>query len=347
MPPRTAAAHACCVRKTGRDASATALARRIATAGALLCTVGGCATLREATPPAPPGPGSTTLRSLVVDGRSRSYWLHVPPGAARLPLPLLLVFHGHTGSATSVMNISGLNAEADRHGFLVAYPQGTGLLRSSALSWNAGTCCGYAARHHVDDIGFAVALAAALAREARADSTRVYAAGFSAGGMLALRLACERAATFAGVADVAGAMPDVACLPARPVAVLLIQGDVDDELRRDEVELRAPVPQPYAASLEGAAEFWGARNGCTGGWSLASTTTWTRVSVERCADGAGVLLYTVRGNPHAWPGGRRSWALAPEPASSVSASAIILDFFARRDPANDSRRGVVASSPGH
>lgn len=297
-------------------------------------------------------PGSTTLHSIVVDGRTRTYWLHVPRGArSDLPLPLVLVFHGHEESATVVMHASDLDAEADRQGFLVAYPDGSGRLRSAALSWNVGTCCGYARRHGIDDVDFAVALARTLVREAGADSTRVFAAGFSAGGMLALKLGCERAETFAGVADVEGAMPDAVCTPVRPVSVLLVQGDADDELRNDEVELRAPATsRAYAASLESAAGFWAARNGCAvDDWSLAAAAEWTRISAQRCTSGRPVTLYTVRDNPHAWPGGHRTWVLAATPAPGMSASAIILGFFADRSApsvrARESRVVTRSSRP--
>lgn len=304
-------------------------ARAALVAGALgVCGATGC--VRHPDPQAPaPAAGSTTLHTLQLDGRTRSYWLHLP--AASRPgerLPLVLLFHGHLGSAREIRRVSHLDDAADRERFIVAYPEGAGRLVSSGPTWNAGTCCGYATSHAVDDVAFALAVVRQVIREQQADSTRVFAAGFSVGGMLALRLACEQSATFAGVADVEGAMPDVPCAPARPLSVLLIQGDADEALRADEVELRSSDPRPYAASLESAANFWKTVDACGAGWSLLSSGALTGLSNDACARGTAVALYTVHGNAHAWPGGSRSWMFGAHPAPSVDASALLLHFFA-------------------
>jgi polyhydroxybutyrate depolymerase len=305
----------------------TARARAVLLLPALLAS-SACAPLIGARSLRAARPGLTTFHTIRVGRRTRSYLLHLPPAAADgRRVPLVLVFHGHHGNGTVMMDASQMNREADRRGFAVAYPNGTGRLGYVGLTWDAGTCCDYAVDHHVDDIAFADTLVATLVRREGVDSTRVYAAGFSAGGMMAVKLACERAAEFAGVADVAGAMPDTTCRPARPIPVLLIQGTEDDELRRDFVELRRPRHHPFATSLEAALNFWAARNGCGPARVRDSTAAFVRVAASGCAPGRDVELYTVRGNPHAWPGGERIWPLSPKPARHPSASAVILDFF--------------------
>jgi polyhydroxybutyrate depolymerase len=231
------------------------------------------------------------------------------------------------------MRVTALNEEADRRGFIVAYLQGTGSFLTDGPTFNVGTCCGYAATHGVDDVAFAVAVATEIARHEHGDSTRIFAAGFSVGGMLALKLACDVSGVFAGVADVEGAMPDVRCAPQRGVSVLLIQGDADEDLRADEVELRASQPAAYAATLEAAANFWAVTDGCARGWSLASTVDAFRLSAPGCRGGA-VTLYSVHGSGHSWPGGRRSWAFGSRPTQAVGASALVLDFFGTARPAS-------------
>jgi polyhydroxybutyrate depolymerase len=229
------------------------------------------------------------------------------------------------------MRVTGLNEEGDRRGFIVAYLEGTGSLLTDGPTFNVGTCCGYAMTQGIDDVAFAVAVATEIARHAHGDSTRIFAAGFSVGGMLALKLACEASDVFVGVADVEGAMPDIQCQPHRGVSVLLVQGDADEDLRADEVELRAARPAAYAATLEGAANFWAAADSCAPSWSLASTVDWFRLSAITCRDGA-VTLYSVHGNGHSWPGGRRGWALAHHPTRAVAASALLIDFFGTARP---------------
>ncbi|HWJ22146.1 MAG TPA: PHB depolymerase family esterase [Gemmatimonadaceae bacterium] len=306
---------------------------RVPFAGALLIGATGCATLLGARPLANAAPGATTFHTIRVGHRTRSYLLHLPPEAATgARLPLLLVFHGYLGNANTAMDASRMNAEADRRGFIVAYPNGTGALRYAGLSWNAVTCCGYAQRHQVDDVSFADSLVATLVRQAGADPARVYAAGFSAGGMLALRLACERAGTYAAVADVAGAMPDAACTPSRRVPVLFFQGAADRELRFDLRTLVRPSGHGFAHSLERALRFWAGRDGCaTDEFARDSTDRYTLEHPAACPGAKdAVELYTVRDHPHAWPGGAPTWAFGPRPAPGVDASAIILDFFEKR-----------------
>ena len=56
---------------------------------------------------------------------------------------------------------------------------------------NAGSCCGSAVSQGVDDVGFVNAMIDAVDAAYCVDPKRVYAAGFSNGGMLSNRLACE------------------------------------------------------------------------------------------------------------------------------------------------------------
>lgn len=293
---------------------------------------GGCAAAVGATPLRTARAGGTTFHTIAVGGRTRSFLLHLPPASDGRRVPLVLVLHGHAGSANVAMESTRMNEAADRAGVAVAYPNGSGALRYVGLSWNARTCCGHAQRHRVDDVAFLDTLVRTLVAAGLADSTRVFATGFSAGGMLALRLACERPRTFAGVADVAGAMPDTTCAAGRAVRVLLVQGAEDDELRLDLRALRRRRGHRFARSLEDALGFWARRAGCVGadGRVLArrdSTAAYTRLRAASCPPGLAVELYTVPGHPHAWPGGRRTWWRAPRPARVLDASRLVLAFF--------------------
>ena len=140
-------------------------------------------------------------------GRARSYVLHVPLRQASGPRPLLLAFHGGGGNGPGFQEYAGLDALADRDGWLVAYPNGTSRwFDERLLTWNAGDCCGYAQAPTVDDVGFALAVIDDVARPRTADRRRVYATGHSNGAMLAYRLAAEAAERVAAIAPVAGAM---------------------------------------------------------------------------------------------------------------------------------------------
>ena len=73
-------------------------------------------------------------------------------------------------------------------------------------------------------------LAVELAERGVADPGRIYVAGVSNGGMMALRLICEGADFVAGVGSVIASMPAAAgadCRPARPVPVVMFNGTAD------------------------------------------------------------------------------------------------------------------------
>ena len=166
--------------------------------------------------------GSTTLaaaavdstrHTLVVGAQVRSYLLHVPLAARTTSgssghgggWPLVIALHGGGGNATQFEQDSGLDALADREGFAVAYPFGTGRLQDRLLTWNAGHCCGQAQDRQVDDVAFVAAIIGELVRSAGVDRRRVYVVGHSNGGMLAHRIGEALPDRVAAIVSVAGA----------------------------------------------------------------------------------------------------------------------------------------------
>ncbi len=166
--------------------------------------------------------------SLTHGGRVRTYLLHIPPQAAdKKPLAVVLNFHGGGGAAKGQKEWSGLDAVADREGFLAVYPDGTGRFGRRLLTWNAGTCCGYARTNAVDDVGFVSALLVDLAARTPVDRTRVYATGMSNGAMMSYRLAVEASERIAAIAPVAGGMVVESFTPHLPMPVMHFHS-VDD-----------------------------------------------------------------------------------------------------------------------
>lgn len=139
--------------------------------------------------------------SLQHGGRSRSYIVHVPPAArGGRPLPVVLNFHGGGGNAENQQKYSRMDPLADREGFLVVYPDGTGRRTDRLLTWNAGTCCAYSVLNRVDDVGFTLALLRDLDSRQAIEGGRVYATGLSNGAMMAWRLAVGASDRVAAIA---------------------------------------------------------------------------------------------------------------------------------------------------
>ncbi len=289
------------------------------------------------------GAPRTETRTLTVGGRVRSYRLHHPAAwDPEQPLPLVLAFHGHTATGRTLEYESGLDDAADRARVLVAYPDGVSrwptvarlplvgdALGGLSRTWNVGACCAPASSDRVDDVAFAAAVVRTLVAEGSVDRRRVYAAGFSIGGTLALMIACNRPDLVAAVASVEGTMPDAPCAAPRPTPVWLVRGGEDAELRADLAENRGQGgPYRAAESMRAALAFWGRRNACAGPVVRRAAARVTADAYAGCPDSLVAAQLLVHGNAHAWPGGRRPWLLAPRPAPRVPLSRWLLTYFA-------------------
>lgn len=246
---------------------------------------------------------------------ARTYIVHVPrEAAARAPLPVLVAFHGGGGNSTGFAKYAGLDRVADREGFVVVYPDGTGRQGRRLLTWNAGTCCGQAQTAHADDVGFTLALLRDLARDLPIDRTRVYATGHSNGAMMAYRLAAEAAERVAAIAPVAGMMVVERFAPARPVPVLHIHS-VDDPRALYRGGLGPPFPgtdvRSRHQSVEGGLARWLIVDRCSTEPREAESRrapagqgehTADLLVYEPCESDAAVAHWRLTGAGHGWPG---------------------------------------------
>ena len=270
---------------------------------------------------------SETLKS---GGDLRNYWLVRPEGLEKTkPAPLLMVLHGSAGSGEDMMTVTqrGFERLADKEKFVVVYPD------ALERRWNdqGGT---------VDDVGFLLAIVDKLVADGLVDKNRIYVAGISNGGMMAQRLACEQADRIAGIATVAGGLPEplqATCKPARALPVLVIQGTEDPIVPWSGGAVAGFEDFGKVLSARETAKFWAANNRCGDGGVIAAEPDrdpkdGTRVKMEvfaSCPAGAAVKLAAVEGGGHTWPGG---YQYLPErfigrTSQDVDANMLIWDFF--------------------
>jgi polyhydroxybutyrate depolymerase len=170
------------------------------------------------------------------------------------------------------------------------------------------------------------------------DPARTFVNGMSNGGAMAHRLACEMADVFAAAGVVAGPILDLpsGCDPARPVPVIGFYG-TDDPLvaygggflseGAAHRMFRVEANRARLYSAQDWAAGWAERNGCRfRGDSLGPGEDISVVSYADCSEGAEVVLYTVRGAGHTWPGGFHLPFLGGT-TDSISASELMLEFF--------------------
>src|SRR4051794_7837563 len=162
-------------------------------------------------------------RLLAIGGESRSYSLHLPPSYdPKRPTPVVLALHAAAMNGAAMARFCGLNEKADRSGFVVVYPDGTGST-PFFLFWDAGGVRGRPS----DDVGYTAKLLDELATLVNVDPKRVYATGMSNGAMMCYRLASELSGRIAAIAPVGGTMATETCRPGRPVPVLHFHGTKD------------------------------------------------------------------------------------------------------------------------
>lgn len=270
-------------------------------------------------------------KTIAVDGRTRSYVLHVPPQYdGRKPLPLVIVLHGGGGNAVQAERMSGFSGKGDREGFFVAYPDGNGRLRTRLLTWNSGNCCGYAHSQKVNDVEFIRAMIANIERDVRVDAKRIYATGMSNGGMMSYKLGCELADKLAAIGPVAGALNVEKCEPSQPLSVVAVHGTEDQHVLfaggKPKVQAdRAPRVDKSAAY---AMEFWRKVNGCAEDPKKEVRGIVREETYSGCRNGTEVKLYAIEGEGHTWPGGAAGRARADRPTRAFSATDAIWEFFA-------------------
>jgi polyhydroxybutyrate depolymerase len=245
--------------------------------------------------------------SLTFGGKSRAYRLHVPAGYDGEPTPLVVNMHGFLSNHLEQVKLTGMSALADERGFIVVYPSGGG----EPPAWNAGDCCEYIDRER-DDVAFFEALVDAIGEVACVDQARIYATGYSNGGFLSHRIACELSERVAAIATVAGVLgvPPEDCHPARAVPVLQIHGEADPTVPYAGGSpmgwdiLYPNLPAPSYRSAATTASFWREHDGCaasrTQGFSEGDATC---QSYDACDADSEVTLCTISGGGHTWPGG--------------------------------------------
>ena len=254
--------------------------------------------------------------NFVSGGVRRDYEIFQPNSASG-PRPTVVLLHGGASNATEMRRYTGFDILAEAAGIVAVYPQGI------ANDWNdpgAGS--------------FLIDLADHLIARGIADRRRIYVAGLSNGGIMALQMACAHAGRIAGIAVVAASLPvGYDCRPERSLPVIFINGTADRHVPYD------GDPASTVPVLE-TIELFARRAGCRTRHSriLPAPTPpdGTRAMLYDyggCAPGSALESVVIEGGTHGWPGARRDMAPASiqSPASrAIDANAQIWRFFARQ-----------------
>ena len=227
-----------------------------------------------------------SVQQLRSGGIDREYRVYIPAAVSN-PAPLVLNLHGRSGSGEFQERYSGFIPVAEREGFVLISPEGTGAMRA----WSAGAT----GPSTIDDVAFLTALIDKASADLCLDSSRIYVAGMSNGAFMASLAAC-RIVQISAVAMVAGADLPTQC--AHAAAALAVHGTEDKLVPYLGGKIRGSWQY---GGVVNAVSGWAGVNGCDSGpLSDLISDHVTRTQFKNCR--ARTELITIDGGGHTWPG---------------------------------------------
>jgi polyhydroxybutyrate depolymerase len=178
--------------------------------------------------------------TMTVDSVERQFIVVRPSGTAPAEgYPLVFMFHGTSGDGEKFYNISGWKEKGETEKFITVFPSSlrycflddsTGQPKPTT-KWNNGEaqekkCPG---EYLKDDIHFVRMMIDTITKVFPIDRRRIYASGFSNGGVFASKLAVEMSDVFAAISASDGPLNELdSATPARAIPFAFIVGSRDD-----------------------------------------------------------------------------------------------------------------------
>jgi len=272
----------------------------------------------------------------------REYFLNIPPSYDGLSdVPLVIVLHGGSGNATSIQGFTQMNSVSDGNGFIVAYPQGFGPTQNGGYSWADGRKTS-ATKMGIDDVGFISKLIDKVKAEYRIISNKIYVCGFSNGGFMSQKLACELENKFAGVGTLGATIGSEVlsqCSVSQSIPMIIMLGDADPFVPYNGGTV-ANNPSPIVG-IETLVDFWKNHNRCQTtkpeidlpDLDTTDNSTVTLFEFSDCDCSANIKLYRINNGGHTWPGVENVnyEIIAGETNEDINASSILWEFFNKHE----------------
>lgn len=282
------------------------------------------------------------MQSIDVNGMVRTFSVVGDDAGGGHPRDLLLVFHGSRQTGEVHRRFTGGMYDALTTGgrAVVAYLDGF------KGNWNdARKESRFPARlAGIDDVAFTRRVIDRLVATHNVDPARVFAAGFSNGGQMVIRLVHEVPELLAGAAIFSATVPTpenfiAASAPIRPMPILLSHGTADPIIPFEGGRMPGWAQRVFkvggaALSAPETAAYFADRNGISAppathriSAPAASPKLWVSRTDFEQAGLPPVRLVTVHGGGHTIPGPKKAPRLIGRTATDVTAADELAEFL--------------------
>jgi len=189
---------------------------------------------------------SFSAETIIHDGIVREYIIFFPEKYDNnINIPLMLNFHGGSGTASEHVYLSDMRSLVDKENFILVYPQGLYNVWNVSLNYDNST------KNKTDDFGFIKSMINKISSEYNVDTTRIYATGFSNGAGMAHALACVMSNKIAAIVSMGGLLYKHTSdnTNPSPKGIMSIHGTLDDSRPYDGIE-------NYYLSIDEMHEYW-------------------------------------------------------------------------------------------
>ncbi len=266
----------------------------------------------------------TKTVKLISSGEERSYLLYVPKSNdPKNPAPLVITLHGYSSNPSDAIYSSRWNKIADQEGLIAVYPLGY----STPTYWHIFE--NDSGGRSVDtDIQFFSDLLDQLEEKYNIDPSRIYVNGISMGGGMSYVVGCKLAERIAAVGSVSGAYNYslASCKQSKPVPMIAFHGTNDTAVPYEGGS--NPAYGTKYPSVPNFIQAYADQNQCTDKIENPQEGEISSIEYTQCAQNADVVLYTIHGGGHTWPGdtpaATPTWGYTTQ---QIDATALMWQFF--------------------
>jgi polyhydroxybutyrate depolymerase len=228
------------------------------------------------------------------------------------PAPLIVLFYGFDSTPSQFSSLTALPARGAKDGYLVAVPH----TQAGEPEWQfSGTGT---------DATFVNGVVTALEQRYCVDRSAVFAAGFSAGAAFTIAYSCAHENQIAAITTVAVEF-QLGC--KKPMPILAFHGTKDPLVRYQNGTIGLSLPGIKVRGTELNMSDWARLDHCRPDPRRSVIGSQViRQQWERCTRATQVILYTIVGGGHTWPGADPSKGLGLT-TQQVNATTQALSFF--------------------